>query len=132
MNNTWKSIGACVVGVVVTMILSLGTDKILEIKGILPIGNFWVSNTIVLIVIFYRTVYNVLGAYVIARLAPQNKMLHALIVGAIGTFFSIVGAIINMKMNLGPDWYCWAIVVLALPSTWLGAKIYLRTNQSII
>lgn len=128
--NIFKSIGACVLGIVVTVILSTATDKILEAKEILPYGNLWVSASLIWFVIFYRTVYNIIGGYIVARFAPNRPMRHALIVGGLGTIVSIIGAIVAKNMNLGPEWYCWVLVALALPSTWIGAKLFLRKSSN--
>lgn len=126
MKNILKSIGACFAGVLVGGILSLVTDQILEHTGVLPYNNLWVSPLLILLFIAYRTVYNVIGSYIVARLAPSRPMRHAIIVGVLGTVVSIIGAIVNSKMNLGPEWYCWALVVLSLPSAWLGGKLFLN------
>jgi peptidoglycan/LPS O-acetylase OafA/YrhL len=73
----------------------------------------------------YRTVFGVLGAYVAARLAPDRPMHHALWLGAIGLLASIVGAAVtwNKGPAFGPHWYPLALVVLALPQSWLGGKL---------
>lgn len=129
MKNILKSIGACVVGIFVGVVLSLGTDAILEHTGVLPGGSLWVSAWIIILVLFYRGVYNVLGSYIVARLAPSNPMKHAIIVGILGTIVSIIGAIVNMQMNLGPEWYCWTLVVITLPTSWLGGKLVVGWNK---
>ncbi len=127
--NIFKSIGVCILGIAVGVALSLGTDYILESMGVLPHGNFWVGAWLVIFVIFYRTVYNVLGSYIIARLAPSRPMRHVIIVGIIGTLVTTIGAFVNMQMDLGPDWYCWTLVVLALPSAWLGGWLWVRGGK---
>lgn len=133
MKNIFKSISACIAGIFVGVVLSLGTDKILEAKGILPHDNLWVGASLIIFVLFYRTVYNIIGSYIVARLAPSNPMRHAIIVGILGTIVSTIGAIANSSMNLGPEWYCWTLVVLSFPSSWLGGKIYMMSikNQTI-
>ena len=127
MKTILKSIGACSAGIFVGAALSIGTDKILEAAGILPHGNLWVSNALIVFVIFYRTVFNVLGAYVVARLAPNHPLRHALAVGVLGTILCILGVVASAQMNLGPSWYAWALAVLALPSTWIGGKFYVNS-----
>ncbi len=128
MNNILKSIWACFAGILVGVILSIGTDKILESMGILPHDNLWVSSSIIIFVIFYRTIYNIIGSYIVARLAPSLPMRHVMVVGVLGTIATIFGAIATRNMNLGPEWYCWALIVLALPSAWVGGKLFLRKN----
>jgi peptidoglycan/LPS O-acetylase OafA/YrhL len=70
-------------------------------------------------------VFGVLGAYIAARLAPDRPMHHALWLGAIGLLASIVGAAVtwNKGPAFGPHWYPLALVVLALPQSWLGGKL---------
>jgi hypothetical protein len=73
----------------------------------------------------YRTVYGVLGSYIIARLAPDRPMEHALVGGVIGLAVSIVGAAVtwNKGPAFGPHWYPLALVVLAMPQAWAGGKL---------
>lgn len=120
-----KSIGAVCAGIIVGAVLSLFTDMILKNLEIIPRDNLWVGTPVILFVLLYRTIYNILGSYIVARLAPRRPMLHALIVGGIGTVVCIVGALATATMNLGPAWYAWTLAALSLPSAWLGGKIYL-------
>lgn len=124
MNTTGKSIKAGVIGIVTGIVLSIGTDKMLESAGIIPKDNLWVGIGIIWFVLFYRVVYNVIGSYIVARLAPSNPMKHAIVVGVLGTVVSAIGAIVTADMNLGPQWYAWTLAALMIPSSWLGAKIY--------
>jgi hypothetical protein len=79
---------------------------------------FWIFTA-------YRFVFTVLGGYVTARLAPARPMKHALVLGAIGTALSLVGVIaMHVKNMPGPAWYPWALVITAIPLTWLGARLY--------
>jgi uncharacterized membrane protein YjfL (UPF0719 family) len=77
----------------------------------------------ILFVIFYRTIYGVVGTYVTASLAPNNPMRHAMIGGFIGLAISLAGAI--LRREDGPGWYAISLVVLALPTAWLGGKLRL-------
>jgi hypothetical protein len=129
-NNILKSIGAVVAGFLFIGITHSVIDAILEKVGVLPGGNLYVSTSLILFVIFYRAVFSLIGCYLTARLAPKNPMKHALILGGLGTVFSLVGVIVNHYMNLGPAWYAWSLVVMALPIAWLGGKIYLRRAQA--
>src|SRR6266851_1527783 len=57
-----------------------------------------------------------LGTDIIARLAPDRPMLHALVGVGIGFAVSIVGAVAtwNHEPPLGPHWYSLALAVTAL------------------
>lgn len=127
MNKTLKSIGAVLAGLVFIFVTHMTTDAILESAGILPKGNLFVGTGLILLVILYRTVFSLAGSYLTARLAPQNPIKHAVILGVIGTLLSIMGAVANMKMNLGPDWYAWILAITALPIAWAGGKLYEKT-----
>ena len=74
----------------------------------------------------YRTVYGVLGSYIIARLAPDRPMQHALVGGFLGLVVSIVGAAVtwNKGPAFGPHWYPLALIVLAMPRAWAGGRLH--------
>ena len=71
----------------------------------------------------YRVVIGVAAAWLTARLAPSNPMKHALIAGALGATVALIGVIATWNKNLGPHWYAIVLVILALPQSWLGAKL---------
>lgn len=122
--NRLKSIGAVIAGFIFIGITHSGTDAILESTGVLPKGHLYVSTGLVLFVILYRAVFSLLGCYITAMLAPKDPMKHSLILGGIGTILSAAGAIITADMNLGPAWYAWSLVVIALPVSWLAGNLY--------
>jgi lysozyme family protein len=72
----------------------------------------------------YRFAISVAGAWLTAKLAPQNPMKHALILGGIGTVLGLAGVIATWNAGLGPRWYAIALMVLAVPQCWLGGKLY--------
>jgi hypothetical protein len=120
-NSTLKSIGAIVAGLLATVILSYITDFVLEKTGLLVQPFSDNSVWIVLLIILYRNIYNVIGCYIAAKLAPKNPMKHAWILGGIGFVLSLLGTIV--MWNLGTQWYSISLVVLALPCAWLGGKL---------
>lgn len=73
----------------------------------------------------YRTVYGVVGSYITARLAPNQPMRHALVLGVLGLAVSIVGAVVtwNKGPAFGPHWYPLALVALAMPPAWVGGRL---------
>jgi hypothetical protein len=120
--KTLKSIGAVLGGFLVVVILSVGTDSILEGLGIFPPPAEGLFITWMLALAFvYRTVYTVAGGYVTAALAPANPTKHVTILGIIGTFMGCVG--IYVGWNLSAHWYPIALAVVAFPSVWLGGKL---------
>jgi hypothetical protein len=80
-----------------------------------------------LVATVYRTVYGVAASYIIARLAPDRPMQHALVGGLLGLVVSIVGAAAtwNKGPAFGPHWYPLALIVLAMPQAWAGGKLRL-------
>jgi hypothetical protein len=127
MNSTLKSIVAVIAGLVFIGVTHTTTDAILESAGVLPKGHLNVGAGLILFVIFYRAVLSVAGGYLTARLAPADPMKHALILGGIGVILSAAGAIATAGMNLGPAWYAWSLVAVALPAAWAGAKIFITS-----
>lgn len=127
--KTLKSIGAVLTGILVNVILSTGTDFILETLGIFPSFGGGLSITWMLIVaLSYRLVYTVAGGYVTAMLAPDHPMRHVKILGVIGIVLSTVGVVVGW--NHSEHWYPIALVITAYPSTWLGGK--LKMNSSTV
>ena len=120
-----RSIGAVVAGALTGIILSIGTDAVLRAAGIFPALGQPMSDALFLLATTYRTAYGVVGSYITARLAPNRPVGHALVLGAIGLYVSIVGAVAtwNKLPSLGPHWYPIALIVLALPTAWVGGKL---------
>lgn len=75
----------------------------------------------------YRIVFSTFGSYLIARLAPNRPMRHALIGGIIGVILSAIGAAVTPEPRplFGTPWYPIALIVTALPCAWLGGKVRL-------
>jgi len=125
--NTLKSIGAVLAGMLAGIILTIVTDIVLHAVGVFPPwGNSMVGfDGPLLLATVYRTVYGVLASYIIARLAPDRPMLHALVGGFIGLVVSILGAAVtwNKGPAFGPHWYPLALIVLAMPQAWAGGKL---------
>ena len=120
-----KSIGALLAGIAVGVILSITTDSILEQTGMMKTKPFDANPVWLIIgVIGYRTIYNIAGSYLTARLAPNNPMKHVMLLGMIGLVLGIVGTIV--MWHLPPHWYPITLVILTLPSAWLGGKLALR------
>ena len=126
--ETFKSIGAVLAGLAVVFILSMVTDFVLQKTGVMIMDPF-VKNPVWLIVfiILYRTLFNTLGCYLAARLAPQNPMKHAMILGIIGVVLTIVGLVAMWKIP--PRWYPISLIILTLPAAWLGGKMALHKSQ---
>jgi hypothetical protein len=130
-----RSALALISGILVGVILSVGTDFLMvSLKVLPPLGSAGASDRALLLATLYRTVYGILGSFVTARLAPNHPMGHALTLGTLGFLVSIAGAVAtwNRQPSLGPHWYPIALVVLAIPTAWAGGKLrlmQLRRNK---
>jgi hypothetical protein len=119
--NTFRSIGAVLAGFLAIVVLSVGTDTILEQTGVLPSGALF-DTGLLLLALMYRSLFSVIGAYIAARLAPHHPMRHALALGVLGIFVSALGTV--AAQGLGPAWYGFALVLVSLPLAWLGGREY--------
>lgn len=128
-NQKLKSVWAVLVGFMVTVILSIATDALFKAMNILPRDHLFVSSGLILFVIFYRAIFSLAGCYLAAKLAPKNPMKHAIALGIIGLIISSIGAIV--AADLGPVWYVWTLVLIALPIAWAGGKLYEHRNFQV-
>jgi hypothetical protein len=122
--TTLKSIGAILAGFVTVFLLSVVTDLILEKLGIFPPRTEPQSYTslMLLFALVYRCIFTVGGGYVTAKLAPDRPMRHAVILGSIGIVAATIGVVV--AWDLSPEhWYPIALVVTALPCTWVGGRL---------
>lgn len=76
---------------------------------------------LIVIVIFYRSVYNIAGSYLTARLAPYKPIKHIMIGASTGFLLGIIGTIVMWKVP--PHWYYISLVVLTFPVAWLGGRL---------
>lgn len=126
-----RSILALFIGIAAGIILTLVTDAVLHKAGYFPPLGQWTPSGPLALATAYRIVYGILGAYIVARLAPNKAMGHALISGVLGVLASAVGAVVTWNKNLGPHWYPIALIVTALPCAWVGAKIRLGQMRRV-
>lgn len=85
------------------------------------------DDAALLLATIYRSIYGITASYITARLAPNRSMLHATVLGILGLAVSILGAVAtwNKGPAFGPHWYPIALIVLALPTAWVGGRILL-------
>lgn len=124
--KTLKSIGTVLAGFITVVVLSIGTDFVLEALDVFPPQNEHASYTwrMLLFALIYRSIYTVAGGYVAAALAPDRPMRHAVILGIAGIAAGTLGAIANWdKSTASTAWYPIALIITALPCTWLGGKL---------
>jgi hypothetical protein len=126
-----RSAGALLLGFIVVVVLSLGTDQLMRGLGLFPpLDQPMHASGLLLLAFVYRSIYVIFGSYIVARFAPYAPMHHALVSGLIGLVLSLAGAI--AQWNLGSHWYPIAIVLTALPYAWLGAVLHRKWHSHAI
>jgi uncharacterized BrkB/YihY/UPF0761 family membrane protein len=120
--ETLRSLGAVIAGFALLVILSMITDSILERTGVMKTQPFAANPVwLIVVIVLYRTIFNTLGCYLTARIAPDNPMKHAIILGIIGVVLTTVGLI--AMWDIPPRWYPVSLIVLTLPAAWLGGRM---------
>lgn len=125
-----RSALALLTGIVIGIVLSTATDFGLHAIGLTPSPKDRWPNNLLVLATTYRTVYGILASYVIARLAPNRPMGHALVAGTLGMIVSMLGAIAAWSTTAGQHWYPVALALTALPTAWMGAKLWLMQLHS--
>lgn len=130
MNKTiFKSIGAVFAGFVLGAVLSVGVDFLMDKIGIMSMENFKQTPFLIIcIVIIYRFIFNLIGSYLTARLAPNKPMKHVIIIGVIGTVLSLLGSFAMWDKAI--PFYNIAIILISLPSAWLGGQLFLKKQNN--
>jgi hypothetical protein len=126
--RTLRRIGAVLAGLLVIVILSVGTDQVMHATGIFPPFGQAMGGALFVLALAYRIVYGVAGSYVAARLAPDRPMQHALALGVVGLVVSIAGAVATWGRGpeFGPAWYALAVIAIAIPCAWAGGVLRRR------
>ncbi len=127
--KTLKSIGAVLAGILTLVILSVVTDMILESTGVFPPPNQGLHVTWMLaLALIYRCIYQVLGGYITASLAPDKPMKLIHIMAIIGVVMSVIGVIVGW--DLSDHWYPITLAILAYPTVWLGGKLLTKNSNA--
>ena len=120
-----QSIGAVILAIATGAILSITTDKILEKTGAMTNDSFDANPAwLIMLLVLYRTIYNIVGSYLLAKLTPNNPMKHVIVLGIIGVALGIIGTIV--MWHIPPRWYPITLVIFTLPSAWLGGKLAMK------
>lgn len=123
--TTLKSIGAVLAGMATIIVLSVVTDFVLEIIGFFPPATEGLFDTnLLLIALFYRTVYAFLGGLVTGRITPQKGMRDVYVLLIIGTIMGILGVVAGW--NLSQNWYPISLVITSAAAVYLGGKIGIK------
>lgn len=120
----FRSVLAVLAGIIFIVAASTGTDLALE-RTVLPAMNTaQASPPLLALALAYRVLFGVIGGWITAKLAPSRPMTHAVVLGVIGTAAALAGVVV--AWSFGNQWYPIALVVLALPQCWLGARLAAR------
>lgn len=125
-----RSVGAVVGPIVANIVVTTATDQLLHVLDVYPPwGQPMYDAGDNALALGYRTLYAVLGGYLVARLAPRAPMRHAIAYGLVGLVLSVVGAVVTItQYDLGPDWYPLLLAAVALPAAWLGGALHRRPH----
>lgn len=120
---------AVVAGLLANIVLAFVIDQSLHSSGVYPPWGQPMSDRLFALATAYRIVIGVFGAWLVARLAPDRPMRHALVLGAIGFAISAAGTVVTAVAHnpaLGPVWYPALLALAAPPASWLGATLHRR------
>jgi hypothetical protein len=120
-----RSVGAVLAGLITIIVLSNGTDTVLEATGVFPPvavqqEQGFDTTWMVALALVYRGVYSVVGGYVTAALAPNRPVRHAVVLGIVGMVLGVLGA--AATWGITPAWFNILLIVLGLPCALLGAR----------
>lgn len=129
-HTVWKSIGAVAAGFFTAALLSVGMDAIMHATGVFPPLGQVMSNGLFVLATAYRCVFQSIGGYLTARLAPARPMKHVWILAVIGQVISFVGILAWKALGPagGPLWYPLALVITAIPSVLIGGRMQQRST----
>jgi hypothetical protein len=94
------SMGALLIGIFAGAILWFGTDELPHIAGIFPALGQPMNHALLLTATAHRTVYNVVGSYIVARLAPNRPMQHAMASGVVSLVLGTAGTLATWIADL--------------------------------
>ncbi len=125
-----RSVLAIVTGFVVIGFLAFGTDAIMH--SVFP-DEFGPNNRvddvgILVLTEVYVFIYATFGCWLCARIARRRPMFHALVLGALGLAFNMIGS--YMMWNTAPAWYHIVALLVAMPAAWLGGRIAERQMEN--
>lgn len=123
--RTLRRVGAVLAGLLFVIIITTATDALMHATGIFPPLGQPMADSLFVLALAYRIIYSIIGGYITARLAPDQPVKHALVLGAIGFVLGLAGTIAtwNRGPEFGPKWYPLLIMLTAIPSVLLGGKL---------
>jgi hypothetical protein len=125
--TTIRSVAAIALGFLLMGGLAVLMDVVLEAAGIFP-PDAAMSGFHLGLAMTYRLVFTVAGGYATARAAPDKPLVHAVILGFVGSVIALVGAAAVARQAPGstPLWYPLAIIGATMPCCGLGGLLGAR------
>src|SRR5437016_12142903 len=99
-----QSIWAVVAGAVVAIVATTLVDVVLHIAHVFAPINDPINDALALLATSYRIAIGVAGAWLTARLAPDKRLKHALILGCLVVARGLVGLVVPRRKGPGPHW----------------------------
>ena len=132
MSSKSRSVGSVFGGLAAVFLITTVTDVILHATGVFPPWTQRMADALFLVALAYRVVYGIVGGYVTARLAPERPVTHALALGIAGVAASVAGTVVQLaNPDMGPLWYPLVLILIAIPTAWVGGKIRGRQLASV-
>ena len=126
-----RSVAAVAGALVANAVAAAVVDQLMIQLGVFPPwGQITHEPLPYAIAVVYRTVIGVGSGYLAARWAPRAPRRHALWLGVVGTALGLVGLAAALARDFGPVWYPALLVLLAVPSTWLGGALHARVGRN--
>lgn len=118
-----RSIMAVVVGFLVIGALAFGMDAVMmkAVPDAFGPNDEILSVPVMLFMMLYVALFAITGCYITARLAPNRPMRHALILGALGLAFNIMGSV--QMWDRAPAWFHIVNILMVMPYAWMGGRI---------
>lgn len=120
---------AVLAGLLANVVLGLGIDEILHMTAVYPPWGQPMSDPLFALATSYRIAIGIFSGWLVARLAPDRPLWHALVLGVIGFVVSAgsIAATWN-RPELGPKWYPIVLALSAIPASVLGARMHARRS----
>jgi hypothetical protein len=125
-----KSIAAVIAGFAAITILTSIVDAVLTGIDIFPSKPQEYTSGLLCIALIYRTIFAVLGGFVVAKLAPFRPMNHIIVLAVTGTLIGIAGVITGWDQAGYPHWYSITLTVLTFPAIWYGGRLTVDKKRS--
>ena len=112
-------------GLLFVIIITTATDALMHATGIFPPLGQPMADSLFVLALAYRLIYGIVGGYITARLAPDQPVKHALVLGCIGFVLALAGTVAtwNRGPQFGPKWYPLLLAATAIPTAWIGGKL---------